>query len=290
MRQRKWAGILSIFVFVASIASLFVYGLNLGLDFSGGTQIEASFVHPINTAVIRKNLLDQGFPRAVVRVYDAHHILVRVASHKTLTQEQIKKKLMQVILEGTIDSVDYIGPQVNQKSLEYGGLAIIASLISTAIYIIVRFDLRFAVGAFVALIHDPILILGIFSFFHLEFNLVVLAAILTVIGYSLNDTIVVFDRIRENLQKDFCRTPMEVVDLSVNQVFSRTMIISGLTLIVVIVLFVCSENTVLRPFSLALIIGIITGTYSSIYIASSLAVITFGFNQRPICPITRIEE
>ena len=278
MRQRKWAGIFSAIIFLASIMSIFIYGLNLGLDFTGGTQVEVSFAQPVDTSAIRKNLADQGFPQTVVRVYDVRHILVRIAPHKELIQKQLKEKLIAAMPGGTIGSLDYIGPQVGQQLMTNGILAVIVGLIATMIYIALRFEFRFALSAAIALIHDPILILGIFSFFHLEFNLIVLAAVLTVIGYSLNDTIVVYDRIRQNFGKVRCGTPMEIVDLSINQTLSRTIMTSGLTLIVVVALFIFG-GTSLRPFTLALIIGIIIGTYSSIYIASSLAV-TFGLNRQ----------
>ncbi len=177
---------------------------------------------------------------------------------------------------GTIGSLDYIGPQVGQQLMMNGILAVIVALIATMIYISLRFEFRFALSAAIALIHDPVLILGIFSFFHLEFNLIVLAAVLTVIGYSLNDTIVVYDRIRHNFRKVRRGTPTEIVDLSINQTLSRTIMTSSLTLIVVVALFIFGSTT-LRPFALALIIGIIIGTYSSIYIAGSL-VVKFGLN------------
>lgn len=279
MGQRKWAWIFSTIIFIASIISLIIYGLNFGIDFKGGIQVEVNFIKPVDANQIRKNLVNAGFLQAVVRVYDVHHISIRVASHKELTQEQLKEKLMVVISGRTIDSIDYIGPQVGQQLITNGILAIIVALIATMIYIALRFEIRFSLSAAIALIHDPILILGIFSFFHVEFNLIVLAAILTVIGYSLNDTIVVYDRIRENFRKvRWEKMPIEIVDLSINQTLSRTIITSGLTLIVIVALFIFGSST-LRPFALALIIGVVVGTYSSIYIASSLAVV-FGLNSQ----------
>lgn len=285
MRQRKWAWIFSVIIFLASIISLIVYGLNFGIDFKGGMQVEVNFIKPVDTNQIRNNLVNTGFLQAVVRVYDIHHISIRVAAHKELTKEQLKEKLMVVISGGAIDSIDYIGPQVGQQLITNGILAIIVALISTMIYIALRFETRFSFSAAIALIHDPILILGIFSFFHIEFNLIVLAAILTAIGYSLNDTIVVYDRIRENFHKVRQNIPIEVIDLSINQTLSRTLITSGLTLIVIIALFIFGGST-LRPFALALIIGVVIGTYSSIYIASSLAVV-FGSNSQYLIRLTR---
>ena len=278
MRQRKWAGIFSAIIFLTSIITLAINGLNLGLDFTGGTQVEVNFTKPVDTNQIRKNLAEAGFPQAVVRVYDVRHISVRVAPHKELTQEELKEKLMSAMPGGHIGSLDYIGPQVSKQLMTNGVLAVIVALIATMIYIALRFEMRFALSATIALIHDPVLILSIFSFFYIEFNLIVLAAVLTVIGYSLNDTIVVYDRIRENFRKVRRRTPTEIVDLSINQTLSRTIMTSGLTLIVVLALFIFGSST-LRPFALALIIGILIGTYSSIYIAGSLAV-TFGLSRQ----------
>ena len=164
-----------------------------------------------------------------------------------------------------------MSPQVGETLLTTGILAIIVSLIGMMIYIALRFDLRFALSAAVALVHDPVFILGIFAFFHLEFNLIVLAGLLTVIGYSINDTIVVYDRARENFRKVRKITSSEIMDLSINQTLSRTIMTSGLTLLVVVALFIFGGET-LRPFSLALILGIVVGTYSSIYVAGALAV------------------
>ncbi|AJC50598.1 protein translocase subunit SecF [Coxiella endosymbiont of Amblyomma americanum] len=289
MRQRKWASIFSITIFLLSIISLFINGLNLGIDFSGGTQIEVSFMHSINTIEIRKNLSEQGFPKAIIRSYDSHHILIRIALQKELSRERLKKKLITATAGGTVNSIDYIGPQVDQQLIGRGTSSVIVALIAIIIYITLRFEFRFAISAAIALIHDPILILGIFSFFHLEFNLITLAAILTVMGYSLNDTIVVYDRIRENFRKCRHNTSIKIINLSINQILSRTIITSSLILTAVTVLFIFGGNT-LRLFSLALIIGIIVGTYSSIYIAGSLTV-AFGLkHQHLACPKRKIEN
>lgn len=282
MQQRKWAGIFSVAIIIASIIALIINGLNLGLDFTGGTQVEISFQQPVNTAQVRKNLAVEGFAQAVVQAYDVRDLSVRVAPHKDLTQEQLKQKLLQAMPNGKITQLDYIGPQVGRTLMTNGILAILVSLIGTMIYIALRFELRFAVSAAIALIHDPLLILGIFAAFHLEFNLIVLAAVLTVIGYSLNDTIVVYDRARENFRKVRKGTPTEIMDLSINQTLSRTIMTSGLTLLVVFALLIFGGPT-LRPFALALIIGIVIGTYSSIYVAGSLAV-ALGLSRTHLMP------
>lgn len=271
MRQRKWAFLFSSIIFICSIVSIIVYGLNLGLDFTGGTEVEVTFAKPVDATQIRQNLTAQGFNEAVVQVYGAHDLSIRVAPHKELTQDQLKQKLIAAIPDGKIGQLNYIGPQVGKTLMTNGILAVIIALIGTMIYIALRFEFRFAISAAVALIHDPVLILGIFSFFHLEFNLIVLAGVLTVIGYSLNDTIIIYDRVRENFRKVRKGTASEIMDMSVNQTLSRTIMTSGLTLIVGIVLIIFGGST-LRPFAIAITIGIIIGTYSSIYVASSLAV------------------
>jgi preprotein translocase subunit SecF len=278
MRQRKWAFMFSAIIFICSIVAIAVYGLNLGLDFTGGTEVEVTFAKPIDTNQIRQNLVQQGLNEAVVQVYDVRDISVRVSQHKELTQDQLRQKLIAAMPDGKIGQLQYIGPQVGKTLMTNGILAVIVALIGTMIYIALRFEFRFAVSAAIALIHDPILILGIFSFFHLEFNLIVLAGVLTVIGYSLNDTIIIYDRVRENFRKVRKGTPTEIMDLSVNQTLSRTIITSGLTLVMGVVLIVFGGAT-LRPFAIAITIGIIIGTYSSIYVASSLAV-ALGLNRQ----------
>lgn len=282
MRQRRWAALFSAIIFVTSIIALSIWGLNLGLDFTGGTQVDVSFPVATDAGKIRDNLLQQGFPEAVVQAYDARDLSVRIAPQNNISQEILKQKLLAAMPDATVGELQYIGPQVGKTLMTNGILAIVISLLGTMIYIALRFDYRFAVSAAVALIHDPVLILGIFSLFHLEFNLIVLAGVLTMIGYSLNDTIVVYDRIRENFRKVRKGTATEIVDLSINQTLSRTIMTSGLTLMVVVVLFIFG-GSVLRNFSLALIIGIIIGTYSSIYVAGSLAV-TLGMNRETLMP------
>lgn len=282
MKQRTIAAIFSAIIFIASITALAINGLNLGLDFTGGTQVEASFEKPVDVNQLRENLKEKGFPQALVQAYTTTDVSIRVGPQKNMTNEELKQKLLEAMPGAKISSLDYIGPQVGKTLMTNGILAIIVALIGTMIYIALRFEYRFAISAAVALIHDPMLILGIFAFFHLEFNMIVLTAVLTVIGYSLNDTIVVYDRVRENFRKVRKGTPLEIMDLSINQTLSRTIMTSGLTLLVVIALFVFGGPTV-HGFSLALIIGIIIGTYSSIYVAGSIAV-ALGLSRKNLMP------
>lgn len=272
MGQRFYAAIFSILLCVLSLTALMSKGLNLGLDFTGGTQIEVSYAQPADLNQIREQLNTAGFSDAVVQAYgSARDVLIRISAKEVEGQDVLKGKIMRALPGATLHQAEYIGPQVGKTLITNGILAILVSLIGTMLYIAFRFEYRFSISAAIALIHDPILILGIFSFFQIEFNLISLAAVLTIIGYSLNDTIVVYDRVRENFRKVRKANPSEVMNLSINQTLSRTIMTSGLTLLVVLSLFIFGGE-MLRGFSLALIIGIIIGTYSSIYVAGSLAV------------------
>lgn len=287
MKQRSIAAIISSVIFIASIISLCVNGLNLGLDFTGGTQAEVSFSKTMAAADVRDELVKAGFPQAVVQAYakkeaTQNMFSVRVGLERSLSQEQLKQKLSDAMPGSKIDSLEYIGPQVGKQLMTNGILAVVLVFIGTMIYIALRFEYRFAISAALALVHDPVLILGVFSFFHLEFDMIVLTALLTVIGYSLNDTIVVYDRVRENFRKIRKGTPLEIMDLSINQTLSRTIMTSGLTLFVVIALFLYGGQSV-HGFSFAMILGIIVGTYSSIYVAGSLAIM-FGLTRASLVP------
>ena len=288
MKQRKWAALFSSVLFIFSIVSLAVFHLNLGLDFTGGNQFEVSYVQPANFIKIRQQLNKAGFTQAVVQAYGtSRDVMIRVAPKKGTTRDQLKTELMASLPGATLLQMEFIGPQVGKKLVTNGILAVIVSLIATMLYIALRFEYRFALSAAIALIHDPVLIMGIFSFFHIEFNLIALAAVMTIIGYSLNDTIVVYDRVRENFRKVRKGTPLEIMNFSINQTLSRTIMTSGLTLVVVISLFVFGGET-LRGFSLALIIGIVIGTYSSIYVAGSLAV-AMGLTRKSLLPAAKTE-
>jgi preprotein translocase subunit SecF len=277
MAQRKWAAILSITLFVLSLMSLAYYGLNWGLDFTGGTQVQLSYEQAPDLTQIHDNLEKAGYPEAVVMSFGtSKEVLVSlVPKDKTTTVQDEKSrteminKVIAALPGAKVNQVDYIGPTVGKEMASRGLMAIVIALLGTMVYIAFRFDMRFAIGSTVALVHDPIIIVGIFSFFGIEFNLISLAAVLTVIGYSLNDTIVIFDRVRENFRKFRKADAVEVMNQSINQTLSRTIMTSALTLIVVFALFFLG-GSLLYGFSLALIIGIVVGTYSSIYVAGSL--------------------
>lgn len=272
MGARKWNYLLSALLFIVSIAALAYNGLNWGLDFTGGTQIEVSYDGSADLIKIRQSLSKIGFSEAQVISYGtSKDVLISIAPRKNLDQTHLVDKVMQALPGATKQRVEFVGPQVGKELATKGALAIIVSMLFTMIYIALRFEYRFAVSSVVALIHDPLLILGVFAMFHIEFDLKALAALLAVIGYSLNDTIVVFDRVRENFRKIRRSTPLEIMNLSINQTLSRTIMTSALTLVVVVALFLYGGETI-HGFALALIIGIVVGTYSSIYVAGALAI------------------
>ena len=286
MGARKWAALLSILIFVVSIGSLWVNGLKWGLDFTGGTQIEITYTAAADLASIRENLYNIGFKEAQVVSYGtSKDVLISIAPRADLDQTVLVDQVMKALPGAVKQRVDFVGPQVGQELATKGILAIVVSLLATMIYIAMRFEYRLAFSSSVALVHDPVLILGVFAFFGIEFDLKALAGLLAVIGYSLNDTIVVFDRVRENFVKIRRANPVEIMNISINQTLSRTIMTSVLTLFVVVALFVYGGETI-HGFSLALIIGIVIGTYSSIYVAGALAVI-MGLDRKDFLPTQR---
>ena len=289
MGARRWTAIFSILIFIISIAALTINGLKWGLDFTGGTQIEISYPEAADLPAIRDNLYNVGFKEAQVVSYGtSKDVLISIAPHADVDQSLLVDKVMKALPAGAIKQrVDFVGPQVGQELATKGALAIIVSLLATMIYIAMRFEYRLGISSAVALIHDPVLILGVFAFFGIEFDLKALAGLLAVIGYSLNDTIVVFDRVRENFIKIRRSSPIEIMNTSINQTLSRTIMTSVLTLFVVVALFIYGGETI-RGFSLALIIGIVIGTYSSIYVAGALAVV-MGLDRKDFLPVQRKE-
>ena len=283
MGARRWTAFFSILIFVVSIAALLIFGLNWGLDFTGGTQIEVSYSNAANLPQIRERLSDVGFNEAQVVSYGtSKDVLISIAPRADMDQTHMVDKVMKALPGAQKQRVDFVGPQVGQELATKGALAILVSLLATMIYIAMRFEYRLAISSAVALIHDPILILGVFAFFGIEFDLKALAGLLAVIGYSLNDTIVVFDRVRENFVKIRRTDTIDIMNISINQTLSRTIMTSTLTLFVVVALFVYGGETI-RAFSLALIIGIVIGTYSSIYVAGALAV-AMGLDRKDFLP------
>ncbi len=292
MAQRKWAAILSITLFVLSLGALAVNGLNWGLDFTGGTQVQVSYSEAADLTKVHDDLEKAGFKDAVVVSYGtSKDVLISLvpkngqAMLDDKAQADLVKQVMAALPDAKMEQVNYIGPQVGQEMASKGVLAIVVALLGTMVYIAMRFDFRFAVGSTVALIHDPIIIMGWFALFRIEFNLIALAAVLTVIGYSLNDTIVIFDRVRENFRKFRKMDATDIMNQAINQTLSRTIMTSVLTLTVVMALYFIGGN-LLHGFSLALIIGIVVGTYSSIYVAGSLT-LALGLDRKHLVVVPK---
>ncbi len=289
MGQRRWTLILSATLIVVALVSLLVRGLNFGIDFTGGTLIEVGYPEPPDLVEVRATLAEAGFEEAVVQPFGtARDVLVRVAPRGELSKAELSTQLLgalQRASNGQLDlrRVEFVGPQVGEHLTEQGGLAMLIALGAILVYVAFRFEYRFALGSVTALIHDVIITLGVFSVLGLEFDLTVLAAVLAVIGYSLNDTIVVFDRIRENFRKMRKGTPIGIINTSLNQTFSRTVMTSATTLLVLLALFFLGGELI-HGFSTALIVGVLVGTYSSIYVAST-TLVTLGVSKADLMAV-----
>ena len=275
MRVGNAAVALSVALIVGSIVLLFVRGLNFGLDFTGGTLIEVSYPEAPRISDVRANLASAGHGDAVVQTFGAaNEIVVRIpprdsgSSDAELSTEVLEALQQDVEGEVQMRRVEFVGPQVGEDLAEQGILAVVYSLIGIFIYVMFRFQWRFSVGSVAATIHDVIICMGVISLFKIEFDLTVVAALLATIGYSLNDTIVLFDRIRENFPRMRKSLPKEVINTSINQVLARTIMMSLTTLVVLVALFVFGGQ-IIHAFAYTLIVGVVVGTYSSIYIAST---------------------
>lgn len=291
MSKRKITMLFSAVLILLSVGSLATRGLNFGLDFTGGTLIELGYSHPVDLTSVRSTLETTGFPEAVAQHFGtASDVLIRIAPQEGKSNADISSTVMVALRaveedEVTMRRVEFVGPQVGDELTNDGGLAMIYALICILIYVGFRFEYRLAIGSVAALVHDVIITLGAFSLLQLEFDLTVLASILAVIGYSLNDTIVVFDRIRENFRKMRKGTSVEIVNASLNQTLSRTMMTSLTTLLVLIALFVVG-GALIHGFATALIIGVVIGTYSSIYVASATA-LGLGISKEDLMPVEK---
>jgi preprotein translocase subunit SecF len=277
--------------------SIVVRGFNLGLDFTGGTLIEVEYEQPVELADVRAALTEGGFSGATVQHFGTlRDVMIRLAPQADegeAVSAELSDRVYQVLgaaAESAVElrRVEFVGPQVGEELREDGGLAVLFSLIGILIYVALRFEWRFAVGAVIAIIHDVFFTVGVFSIFQIEFDLPVLAAVLAVIGYSLNDTIVIFDRVRENFRKVRKGTVIEIINQSINQTLSRTFITSGTTLLVLLALFLFGGKAI-SGFSLALIVGVIVGTYSTIYVATA-AVVALGVSRADLMPVKKEGE
>lgn len=287
LKIRKIMVVFSACLLLLSVGSLATKFLNLGLDFTGGTLIEVGYENSVDLEVIRNDLATAGFDGAVVQFFgSSRDITVRLAPIEGLKNDEIGNKVLQA-LSATDSSVqmrriEFVGPSVGEELTQQGGLAMLVALICIMIYVAVRFEWKFAVGSVAALAHDVTITLGMFSLMNLEFDLTVLAALLAVIGYSLNDTIVIFDRIRENFLRMRKGSAKEVINRSLNQTISRT-IITSLTTILVLVALYLKGGELIHGFATALLIGVVIGTYSSIYVASTVA-LALGVSKEDLMP------
>ena len=275
MKMAMPATILSTILIVLSVFTIATKGFNWGLDFTGGTIAEMKFSKPADLDEVRNALNTQGLEGAVVQYYGStKDVVIRIAPKGELTQQKIsdgvQKGSAAVDSKVSLTRIEYVGPSVGEELANQGFLAILAALGSILVYVALRFEWRMATGAVMSLAHDVLVTLAVFSWTQMEFDLNVLAAVLTVVGYSLNDTIVVFDRVRENARRIRNETMRNIIDISMTETLSRTLITSGTTLITVIALF-WKGGPMIHGFSTALLIGIGFGTYSSIYVASAWA-------------------
>ncbi len=288
MSYRKAALVFSLILMIASIVSLATNKLNFGLDFTGGTLIEVGFEKTADLNKIRAIMETNGFDDAVVKFYgSSRDVVIRLATREGVKAEMLGNQVLDILQSGTGDAIDmrrieFVGASVGDELAEQGGLAMLTALICILVYVAFRFEWRFALGSVIALFHDVLLTLGLFSILQLEFDLTVLAAILAVIGYSLNDTIVVSDRIRENFRKVRVGTPEEIINISLTQTLSRTVITSITTLLVLAALFF-QGGALIHGFATALLLGVFVGTYSSVYVASSVA-LALGISKEDLIP------
>ena len=272
MSYRRFATIGSLILLIMSVGSLSFKGLNLGLDFSGGTLIEVSYEEAADLVDIRDLMTNNGFDDfQVVNFGSNSDVLIKVADKNGNSQlgDTIYKFLLDADPSTELKRIEFVGPQIGSELRDQGGLGMLVALSMILLYVAFRFQYKFALGAVAALAHDVVIILGLFSLLSWDFDLTVLAALLAVIGYSLNDTIVVSDRIRENFRGERGFEPDEIVNRSINQTLSRTLITSLTTLLVLFALFFFGGDMI-RGFSQALIIGVLVGTYSSIYVVANM--------------------
>ena len=291
---RKIALAFSAVLLLISAYSIVTNSLNFGIDFTGGTMIEVGYPQAVDLGEVRSILEQGGYGDALVQNFGSlTDVLIRLPVIESENMAEISNQVVALLQEEQTDAievrrVEFVGPQVGEELAEDGGLAMVYALIGILIYVALRFEYRFAIASVLALVHDVVITVGFFSLFRLDFDLTVLAAILAVIGYSLNDTIVVFDRIRESFLKMRKAEPVEVINTSINATLGRTIMTSMTTLLVVIALFVFGGE-VIHAFATALLIGILVGTYSSIYVAGT-AILLMGVTKADLMPPEKDED
>ncbi len=290
LKWRRITVFVSAALLVVSILSLAVRGLVFGIDFTGGTLVEVGYSQAVDLEPVRASLSEAGFEGAVVQHFGTtKDVLVRIAPRDDVEQSQLSDRMLDALRAGDLEvemrRVEFVGPQIGEELTEQGGLAMLIALAAIFVYVMFRFEWKFSAGAVAALFHDVIITLGFFSLLGLEFDLTVLAAVLAVIGYSLNDTIVVFDRIRENFRRMRRGTSQTIINTSLNQTLSRTLMTSLTTLLVLMALFFLGGELI-HGFATALIVGVLIGTYSSIYVASMLA-LSLGVQKADLMPVAK---
>ena len=296
MGKRKLFAGLSIAFVLISLIDIFWNGLTLGLDFTGGTLVEVEFSEPADPEQVRGYLAESGYRNGVVQYFGSdRELLVRMPPQDDGDQARLGDRIVEVLSKRygdvTLKQSNFVGPVVGEELRDDAILAILAALGVIMVYVLFRFTRQFAIASVVALVHDVTVVPGFFSLFHWTFDLSVLAAVLAVIGYSLNDSIVIADRIRENFRGMRRATPIEVVNRSLNQVMSRSLITSGTTLLTLIALLIVGGDTI-RGFALALTIGIVFGTYSSIFVVASMTIFMNMTREDLLAPVeeNKIEE
>lgn len=287
MGPRRLAGVLSVLLVIGSIALLATRGLNFGIDFTGGVLVEVGYPEAIELEHVRNKLADSEFSDAVVQHFgSSQDVMIRLAPQEAAKGAELSDAVYQVLRsrgdDVSLRRVEFVGPQVGEELTVNGGLAMIWALSCIFVYVLFRFHWKFSAGAVAALAHDVVLVLGLFSALWIEFDLAVLAAVLAVIGYSLNDTIVVFDRCRENFRRRSGGGEEGVINRSINEMLSRTLMTSGTTLLVLVSLYFLGGEA-LAGFSLALLAGVVIGTYSSIYVASNVS-LAIGLQRDDLVP------
>jgi len=287
MAQRKVGLVVSTVLTVAAILLVAFRGLNFGIDFTGGVLVEVSYPQSVELDKVRHDLDEAGYERAIVQYFGAaSSVLIRLPPNREETSAQVSSHVLEALHAEengiTLRRIEFVGPQIGDELFEKGGLALLFAFMGIAAYIMFRFEWKFSVGAIAAVLHDAVMVLGFLSIFQVEFDITTLAAILALIGYSNNETIVIFDRIRENLISERRTNILDVVNLSVNQTLLRSVITHLTTLLVLTALFIFGGPTV-HSFSVALIVGVIVATYSSIYVSTNLAV-ALGISREDLVP------
>ncbi len=291
MAMRTPAMLLSLVLIIGSLVGLWYKGLNLGVDFTGGTIIELSYPGSADLAQVRNTLTEAGYAEAQVQHFgSSQDVLIRIAPREGMASATLSNQVVEVLQNATTETinlrrVEFVGPQVGEELTSDGALAVLYALIGIMIYVALRFEFRFSLGAIAALVHDVVITIGVFAWTQMQFDLTVVAALLAIIGYSINDTIVVFDRVRENFRTVREGSPVEITNLALNDMLSRTIMTSLTTLLVLIALFFLGGE-IIHGFATALMVGVVVGTYSSVYIASSVALV-LGVSKQDLMPAVK---